>query len=123
MLGGKESSSAFSIYYSGVVEKGDLLGSNYVNVKFKVVPGSDQWIPLAQEGKSALDSLTGVTQAGCYSDIQNQVVVWNTPFECAFRTTTLLGWPQLMLTVEAPNIFGKTIRIGYGSVHLPTQPG
>lgn len=73
--------------------------------------------------KSKEDSTTGITQAGCYSDVQNQLIVWNAPFECAFKGTGLMDWPQLILTVKAPDIFGRTTVVAYGNVHLPTQPG
>lgn len=99
------------------------MGNNYINVKYKIYSKSQQWVPQNIEGKPAQETLTGITQAGCYSDIQNQVVVWNAPFECAFKSSTLLDWPQLILTVTAPNMFGKSIIIAYGNVHLPTQPG
>ena len=103
-----------------------------MNVNYKIYSESRHWVPINPTMKRDLKSqnpdenllgFTGVTQAGCFSDIQNQIIVWNTPFECAFRSTTLLGWPQMILQVWAPDIFGRSIVVAYGNVHLPTQPG
>lgn len=99
-----------------------MLGYNYVNVEYKVVSDNDHWEPIGP-GKVGAEGVGGITQAGCFSDIQNQLIVWNAPFECSYRSTSLIGWPQLVLTVKAPDIFGRTVVIAYGNVHLPVQPG
>ena len=102
----------------------ELLGYNYVNVKWDIVTGNQyDWRAIHLPDKAKGDWAGGISQAGCYSDIQNQLIVWNAPFECAFAARSLLGWPQLILTVTAPDIFGRTTVVAYGNVHLPTQPG
>jgi len=110
----------------------ELLGNNYVNVNYKIYSESKHWEPFnptmkpnreSQNPDDNLHGFVGMTQAGCFSDIQNQVIVWNAPFECGFRSTTLLNWPQMILQVMGPDIFGRSIVIAYGNVHLPTQPG
>jgi B9 domain-containing protein 1 len=50
-------------------------------------------------------------------------VVWNYPFELAFRSTNVSGWPQIVITMTNRDFFGRDQICGYGTVHIPTQPG
>lgn len=84
--------NSFYLYYSGTIESGDLLGENFVNVKFDIHHGSD-WQPVAVDKRHPEETLTGCTQAGCYNTLQNQEIVWNAPFNLGFRTKNMLGWP------------------------------
>ncbi len=50
-------------------------------------------------------------------------IVFNFPFEATFSTTNPSGWPQIVLTLYGPDVFGRSVVKGYGSVHIPTEPG
>lgn len=117
-----DSQDSFFLYYSGTIESGDLLGENYVNVKFDIYHGSE-WIPLSVDNRLPEETKTGCTQAGCYNTLQNQEIVWNAPFNFAFKSSNLSGWPQMILSVIAPDFLGRSKLLCYGNVHLPSQPG
>lgn len=50
-------------------------------------------------------------------------MVWNMPFEISYRSLNPFGWPQLVITCYSPNFLGREQILGYGVVHVPTQPG
>lgn len=52
-----------------------------------------------------------------------QEIVWNLPFEISFETTSLSGWPQLVVALYGTDFFGRSFVRGYGNVHLPSQTG
>jgi len=33
------------------------------------------------------------------------------------------GWPQIVLTFTSRDFFGRDVICGYGTTHIPTQPG
>eukprot|EP00347_Sterkiella_histriomuscorum_P007499 403348687 len=66
---------------------------------------------------------SGVSQHSYKSQQTNRRVVWNYPFELAFSSTNVSGWPQIVLTMTNRDFFGRDQICGYGTVHIPTQPG
>lgn len=50
-------------------------------------------------------------------------MVWNLPFHIEFRSTSPKGWPQLTVDCRGQDFFGRSIPKGYGTTHVPTQPG
>jgi B9 domain-containing protein 1 len=50
-------------------------------------------------------------------------VVFNYPFELTFRAHNVSGWPQIVLTLTDRDFLGRDQICGYGTVHVPTQPG
>ena len=50
-------------------------------------------------------------------------MVWNYPFELAFRSYNVSGWPQLVFTFTSRDFLGRDIVCAYGTTHVPTQPG
>lgn len=49
--------------------------------------------------------------------------MWNYPFELALSSTNVSGWPQIVITMSNRDFFGRDQICGYGTVHIPTQPG
>lgn len=50
-------------------------------------------------------------------------VVWNFPIGLVFKSTSPFGWPRLVVTVLGTDMCNRRVPRGYGSVHLPCQPG
>lgn len=50
-------------------------------------------------------------------------VVWNFPYDVAFQSQNAFGWPRLIVNVYGCDFFGRPTIIGYGSIHIPAQPG
>jgi B9 domain-containing protein 1 len=88
--------------------------------KFNVISGQD-WTLVSGSDE-------GITQQSkkppiYASNVNHLVNVWNFPLEFAFKSTNAFGWPQLVLSVYGPDLFGRDVVRGYGSVHLPRTPG
>ena len=64
-----------------------------------------------------------MSQVGSPSLLQSRDIVWNFPFDCVFMATNPMGWPQIIVTLYGPDLFGRSVIKGYGSVHFPTSPG
>jgi B9 domain-containing protein 1 len=67
--------------------------------------------------------MTGISQFSSSYSLYLNDVVFNFPFETTFSTSSPFGWPQIIVTVMGPDIFGRVVPRGYGSVHFPTEPG
>lgn len=50
-------------------------------------------------------------------------VVWNFPIGLAFKSTSPFGWPRIVVTVYGTDLCNRRVIKGYGSVHVPCQPG
>eukprot|EP00062_Callorhinchus_milii_P020464 gi/632976179/ref/XP_007904651.1/ PREDICTED: B9 domain-containing protein 1 [Callorhinchus milii] len=83
--------------------------------KYCYVYGHD-WAPTAglEEGISQITSKS--------RDFQ-QNFVWNFPMEITFKSTNPFGWPQIVISVYGPDMFGNDVVRGYGGVHIPIIPG
>merc|ERR1719231_1906052 len=50
-------------------------------------------------------------------------VVWNFPLGLVFKSTSPFGWPRIAVTVYGTDLCNRRVIKGYGSVHVPCQPG
>lgn len=50
-------------------------------------------------------------------------VVWNFPIGLVFKSTSPFGWPRLVVTVYGTDLCNRRVVKGYGSLHIPCQPG
>ncbi|KRX04795.1 hypothetical protein PPERSA_06429 [Pseudocohnilembus persalinus] len=102
---------------SGVIESGYCNDENTLQIDYSIVCGED-W-----EFKDSLGQPRGISQKSSSHSLQSQDIVFNFPFQTTLATTSIYGWPQLILKVKGPDFFGRSVIKGYGSVHFPTQPG
>lgn len=49
--------------------------------------------------------------------------VWSHPIDVHYITTSLSGWPSLLVEVWAQDSGGRNEIAGYGMAHLPSAPG
>ncbi|XP_035988057.1 B9 domain-containing protein 1 isoform X2 [Fundulus heteroclitus] len=72
------------------------------------------------EGANGLEE--GITQITSKST-QSHRLIWNFPLEITFKSTNPSGWPQLVVSVYGPDVFGNDVVRGYGATHIPFTPG
>ncbi|XP_075421911.1 B9 domain-containing protein 1 isoform X3 [Ascaphus truei] len=65
----------------------------------------------------------GISQITSKNRGVRQALVWNFPIEITFKSTNPYGWPQIVVSVYGPDVFGNDVVRGYGAVHLPFTPG
>ncbi|KAL0598076.1 B9 domain-containing protein 1 [Plecturocebus cupreus] len=65
----------------------------------------------------------GISQITSKSPDMRQALVWNFPIDVTFKSTNPYGWPQIVLSVYGPDVFGNDVVRGYGAVHVPFSPG
>ncbi|XP_057571342.1 B9 domain-containing protein 1 isoform X5 [Hippopotamus amphibius kiboko] len=65
----------------------------------------------------------GISQITSKSQDARRALVWNFPIDVTFKSTNPCGWPQIVLSVYGPDVFGNDVVRGYGAVHVPFSPG
>ncbi|XP_054427041.1 B9 domain-containing protein 1 isoform X2 [Pteronotus mesoamericanus] len=65
----------------------------------------------------------GISQITSKSQGVRPALVWNFPIDVTFKSTNPFGWPQIVLSVYGPDVFGNDVVRGYGAVHVPFSPG
>lgn len=76
----------------------------------------------------------GITQLACASVSASSSVtswrsgstaevVWSFPIGVVYKSTSPFGWPRIVLTVYGTDLCNRRVVKGYGSVHVPCQPG
>ncbi|XP_064438325.1 B9 domain-containing protein 1 isoform X2 [Mirounga angustirostris] len=65
----------------------------------------------------------GISQITSKSQDVRRALVWNFPIDVTFKSTNPYGWPQIVLSVYGPDVFGNDVVRGYGAVHVPFSPG
>ncbi|XP_035929391.1 B9 domain-containing protein 1 isoform X1 [Halichoerus grypus] len=74
-----------------------------------------------QHGDKGLEE--GISQITSKSQDVRRALVWNFPIDVTFKSTNPYGWPQIVLSVYGPDVFGNDVVRGYGAVHVPFSPG
>jgi len=110
-----DKNSGFHVMVSGHIESGQINEYDGICAKFDFISGTE-WSII--EGNR-----TGVSQHAYKSQSTNRRVVWNYPFEIAFKSLNVSGWPQIVVTLTNRDYLGRDQVCGYGTVHVPTQPG
>lgn len=77
--------SPFYLFVSGHIESGQIDGHDGICSKYDFIAGTDWQII---EGNRS-----GVSQHSYKSQQTNRRVVWNYPFELAFSSYNVSGWP------------------------------
>ncbi|XP_074866988.1 B9 domain-containing protein 1 isoform X2 [Carettochelys insculpta] len=65
----------------------------------------------------------GISQITSKNRDAQQALVWNFPVDITFKSTNPYGWPQIVVSVYGPDLFGNDVVRGYGAVHVPFTPG
>uniref|UniRef100_A0A8C8ZPW6 B9 domain-containing protein 1 n=1 Tax=Prolemur simus TaxID=1328070 RepID=A0A8C8ZPW6_PROSS len=107
--------SVFLLMVNGQVESAQFPEFDNLYCKYCFVYGQD-WAPTAglEEG---ISQITSKSRDAC------QALVWNFPIDITFKSTNPFGWPQIVLSVYGPDVFGNDVVRGYGAVHVPFSPG
>ncbi|XP_044939606.1 B9 domain-containing protein 1 isoform X2 [Mustela putorius furo] len=107
--------SVFLLMVNGQVESAQFPEYDDLYCKYCFVYGQD-WAPTA-----GLEE--GISQITSKSQDVRRVLVWNFPIDVTFKSTNPYGWPQIVLSVYGPDVFGNDVVRGYGAVHVPFSPG
>mmetsp|Transcript_17717 Transcript_17717/g.34879 ORF Transcript_17717/g.34879 Transcript_17717/m.34879 type:complete len:183 (+) Transcript_17717:123-671(+) len=97
---------------------GEILGATDFDkpkllCKYNFLTGNDKWAKL--DG-----AFNGQTQL---SQTDETLVLWNHPIDLHYATTTLSGWPKLVVEVWQEDEYGRNELAGYGVIYVPTSPG
>ncbi|XP_073737895.1 B9 domain-containing protein 1 isoform X1 [Callorhinus ursinus] len=109
------SPSVFLLMVNGQVESAQFPEYDDLYCKYCFVYGQD-WAPTA-----GLEE--GISQITSKSQDVRRALVWNFPIDVTFKSTNPYGWPQIVLSVYGPDVFGNDVVRGYGAVHVPFSPG
>uniref|UniRef100_F6WR06 B9 domain-containing protein 1 n=1 Tax=Macaca mulatta TaxID=9544 RepID=F6WR06_MACMU len=102
------SPSVFLLMVNGQVESAQFPEYDDLYCKYCFVYGQD-WAPTA-----GLEE--GISQITSKSQDVRQALVWNFPIDVTFKSTNPYGWPQIVLSVYGPDVFGNDVVRGYGAV-------
>ncbi|XP_069838230.1 B9 domain-containing protein 1 isoform X3 [Dendropsophus ebraccatus] len=107
--------SVFLLNVNGQIESAEFPEFDDLYCKYCFVYGHD-WAPT-----SGVEE--GISQIASKNRTANRSIVWNFPIEITFKSTNPYGWPQIVVSVYGPDVFGNDVVRGYGAVHLPVTPG
>ncbi|XP_034749167.1 B9 domain-containing protein 1 isoform X2 [Etheostoma cragini] len=107
--------SVFLLSVNGQIEGANFPEYDNLYCKYSFVYGHD-WAPT-----SGLEE--GITQITCKGSESSHKLIWNFPLETTFKSTNPSGWPQLVVSVYGPDVFGNDVVRGYGATHIPFTPG
>lgn len=121
--------TCFKVVINGEIESAQLSGGSKgpLMCVFSVQHGPD-WTVVS-------GTPNGITQVACsaapvLSSIAATIrgggmreVVWNFPVGLVFKSTSPFGWPRIAVTVYGTDLCNRRVVKGYGSVHIPCQPG
>ncbi|XP_020633698.2 B9 domain-containing protein 1 [Pogona vitticeps] len=107
--------TVFLLMVNGQIESAQFPEFDDLYCKYGFVYGYD-WAPT-----SGLEE--GISQITSKSRDARQDLVWNFPIDITFKSTNPFGWPQIVISVYGPDIFGNDVVRGYGAVHVPFTPG
>ncbi|KAH0632049.1 hypothetical protein JD844_020079 [Phrynosoma platyrhinos] len=109
------SPTVFLLMVNGQIESAQFPEFDDLYCKYCFVYGYD-WAPT-----SGLEE--GISQITSKNRDGHQDLVWNFPIEITFKSTNPFGWPQIVVSVYGPDLFGNDVVRGYGAVHIPFTPG
>jgi len=68
---------------------------------------------------------SGVTQLGRRHGVCGPCpsIVFNFPIDISFQSTTISGWPRIVVAVYGLDMFGRDVARGYVSILCPMTPG
>ncbi|KAJ7305999.1 hypothetical protein JRQ81_010365 [Phrynocephalus forsythii] len=107
--------TVFLLMVNGQIESAQFPEFNDLYCKYCFVYGYD-WAPT-----SGLEE--GISQITSKNRDSQQELVWNFPIDITFKSTNPFGWPQIVISVYGPDLFGNDVVRGYGAVHIPFTPG
>ncbi|XP_013789884.1 B9 domain-containing protein 1-like [Limulus polyphemus] len=110
-----EPHSVFMLMVAGQIESAEFPDFDDIYCKFCFVHGQDWVVTCGIE--------EGISQVTKKSQDERQLFVWNFPLDITFKSTNPFGWPQIVISVYGPDIFGNDVVRGYGAVHVPLIPG
>ncbi|XP_071976031.1 B9 domain-containing protein 1 isoform X1 [Engystomops pustulosus] len=116
--------SVFLLNVNGQIESAEFPEFDDLYCKYCYVYGHD-WAPTSVSTRRALTSGVeeGISQIASKNRTSNRSIVWNFPIEITFKSTNPYGWPQIVVSIYGPDVFGNDVVRGYGAVHLPFTPG
>ena len=106
---------------------GELVGATdfaYSNLfcKFELHAGAGVSNPAG--AWTRLDGVaSGQTQQSLAEGFNKEFVVWNHPIDVHYSTTTLGGWPVIVVQVWHEDSYGRLELSGYGVTHVPSEVG
>lgn len=107
--------SVFLLTVNGHIEGANFPEYDNLYCKYCFVYGHD-WAPT-----TGLEE--GITQIASKSSQASHRLIWNFPLATTFKSTNPSGWPQLVVSVYGPDVFGNDVVRGYGATHIPFTPG
>eukprot|EP00747_Dinoflagellata_sp_TGD_P184917 gnl/TRDRNA2_/TRDRNA2_41030_c0_seq1.p1 gnl/TRDRNA2_/TRDRNA2_41030_c0~~gnl/TRDRNA2_/TRDRNA2_41030_c0_seq1.p1 ORF type:complete len:414 (+),score=61.27 gnl/TRDRNA2_/TRDRNA2_41030_c0_seq1:72-1244(+) len=124
-----EEATCFRLMFTGQIESAQLGAGvrSPLMCVFSVQHGAD-WTVVS-------GAPHGITQLACSSSPaassfasmlvkgHSREVVWNFPLGLVFKSTSPFGWPRIVVSVYGTDLCNRRVIKGYGSVHIPCQPG
>lgn len=119
--------TCFRMVLNGEIESAHMGASGPLMCVFSVQHGADWTIVSgAPNGVTQLACSTSPLVASVAASLRGgrlREVVWNFPIGLVLKSTSPFGWPRIALVVYGTDMCNRRVVKGYGSVHVPCQPG
>ncbi|CAL2042329.1 CBN-MKSR-2 protein [Caenorhabditis brenneri] len=101
------------VFVSGTITSAKGFGDNRLSIRYQLSLGGG-WRVVQGESE-------GQTQTDCPSVFEN--AYFGHPIDLHLATSSIQGWPRLLLQVWHHDNYGRQEIAGYGTLLLPTSPG
>ncbi|CAK0910631.1 unnamed protein product [Prorocentrum cordatum] len=119
--------TCFRMVLNGEIESAQMGASGPLMCVFSVQHGADWTIVSgAPNGVTQLACSTSPLVASIAASLRGgrlREVVWNFPIGLVLKSTSPFGWPRIAVVVYGTDMCNRRVVKGYGSVHVPCQPG
>lgn len=123
----REEATTFRLVVNGEIESAHLGsgGRGALMCVFSVQHGADWSVvhgPTNGITQLACPALPATTMSRFFHGDPREAV-WNFPIGMVFKSTSPFGWPRLVVAVYGTDFLNRRVIRGYGTVHIPCQPG
>ncbi|KAF1759629.1 hypothetical protein GCK72_016096 [Caenorhabditis remanei] len=101
------------VFVSGIIASAKGFGDNRLSIRYQLSLGGG-WRVVQGEAE-------GQTQTDCPSVFEH--AYFGHPLDLHLATSSIQGWPRLLLQVWHHDDYGRQEIAGYGTLLLPTSPG
>lgn len=119
--------TCFRMVLNGEIESAQMGASGPLMCVFSVQHGADWTIVSgAPNGVTQLACSASPLVASVAASLRGgrlREVVWNFPIGLVLKSTSPFGWPRIAVVVYGTDLCNRRVVKGYGSVHVPCQPG
>ncbi|KAL0211732.1 hypothetical protein RCL1_005358 [Eukaryota sp. TZLM3-RCL] len=109
---------AFHVAVTGQITKGTVFSSDNLTLKYEWHCGRSYWTTVSGQSE-------GISHCCIKSpdDSGESIATWSLPVNTVFSSSSLHGWPRLVVILYSKDWFDRDVVVGYGTILVPLKSG